>query len=466
MKHFLSIFCAGVLTLFATNAFAETEPASVAPVLAGDAEHAPVFETREQRDARMKWWRDAKFGMFIHFGLYSGLAGQWRGKNAGGEWIQNNVGADTETYCREAFPRFTPSADAAAEWAKLAKEAGCRYVVFTTKHHDGFALFDSAQTNFNSKKQFGRDFVREIVDAARANDLRVGFYHSVIDWAQPDYDYKLCEGLPYPTDRRAQRESPTGTKIDRAAYQKFLKNQARELLSNYGKIDVIWWDYSQGSASGKTGWDAPALIEMCRAIQPEIIMNNRLYAYSGLDKKFSASLDLRCGDFMTPEKHIPEKGYPDTDWEACMTVGNHWGYAVHDKNFKSVETVIRQLQECAAKGGNFLLNIGPRGDGSVPEAVANVLRGVGKWLRVNGEAIYDTRPFFGFDGVLATQSADGKFVYVFLPRDGAAALPSSVPDGVLLGEKNANALCPVLKISARDALSKNGATAEKISAKN
>lgn len=418
--------------------------------LAGDDDHAAVSETREQRDARMRWWRDAKFGMFIHFGLYSGFGGEWRGVPAGTEWIQKNVETDTETYRREAFPLFRPREGVAEEWAALAKEAGCRYAVFTTKHHEGFAMFDSAETDYDSQDGFGRDFAREFADAFRGNGLRVGFYHSVIDWAHPNYDYSICPDLCYPRGQIAWRKNRAGAEIDHAVYLKYLKNQVRELLSNYGKIDVIWWDYSQGEASGKRGWDAPALIEMCRALQPEIIMNNRLYAYSGFDENSDVRLDLRCGDTMTPEKHIPEKGYPDTDWETCMTVGDKWGYNRYDVNLKSVETVVRQLQECAAKGGNLLLNIGPKADGSVPEGIAEVFRGVGKWLRVNGEAIYGTRPYFGFAGTLATRSADGKFIYVFLPPAGTP-LPENLPAGTRLGgENSADALCPVLKIAAED----------------
>ncbi len=414
------------------------------PAIAGDEDHAPVWETREQRDARMKWWRDAKFGMFIHYGLYSGLAGEWRGRPAGTEWIQKNVEIDTETYRNETFPLFKPREGIAKEWAELAKEAGCQYAVFTSKHHEGFAMFDSAQTDYDSKDKFGRDFTREFVDAFRAQGMRVGFYHSVIDWSHPRYDYTICPDLCYPKKQIEWRKGVPGREIDHSVYQQYLKNQVRELLTNYGKIDIIWWDYSQGAASGKRGWDAPALIEQCRELQPGIIMNNRLYAYDGYDTNTNIRLDVRRGDTMTPEKHVPAKGYPDSDWETCMTVGNKWGYNRYDTDLKSLETVIRQLQECAGKGGNLLLNIGPKVDGSVPEGVKAVFRGVGKWLRVNGEAIYGTRPYFGFEGVLATQSADGKYIYVFLPPAGSS-LPASVPAGEILGgDKNAD--CPVLKI--------------------
>lgn len=414
------------------------------PTIAGDDDHAPVWETREERDARMKWWRDVKFGMFIHYGLYSGLAGEWRGKPAGTEWIQKNVEIDTETYRNETFPLFKPRTGIAEEWAELAKEAGCRYAVFTTKHHEGFAMFDSKQTEYDSQDKFGRDFTREFVDAFRGKGMRIGFYHSVIDWSHPNYDYTICPDLCYPKQQIAWRKDVPGREINHDIYRNYLKNQVRELLTGYGKVDVVWWDYSQGAASGKRGWDAPALIELCRKLQPGIIMNNRLYAYSGFDTNTDVKLDVRRGDTMTPEKHVPAKGYPDTDWETCMTVGNKWGYNRYDTNLKSSETVIRQLQECAAKGGNLLLNIGPKVDGSVPEGIKAVFRDVGKWLRVNGEAIYETRPYFGFEGVLATRNPETGAIYVFVPPAGTS-LPENLPQGEILGGDK-NAPCPVIKI--------------------
>lgn len=363
----------------------------------GDANHAAVTETWEQRNQRMDWWRKARFGMFIHYGLYSGLAGEFQGNPGGGEWIQCNLGLDTDTYAAEAKPLFKPSPSCAEEWATLAEKAGCRYMVLTSKHHEGFALFDTRTTDYSSAHLAGRDIVKEFADAARRHGMRVGLYHSVIDWHHESYDNTICPGLCYPTGQAAMLKAK-GIKRDHAAYQKYLFQQVRELLSQYGTIDIIWWDYSQGAAEGERGWKAPSLISLCRELQPGIIMNNRLYAFSGFDPgQDKKELDLRCGDFTTPEKRIPAAGYPGLDWEACMTIGDKWGYSRYDKNLKAPSTIIRQLQECAAKGGNLLLNVGPRADGSIPEGVAEVMSRVGAWMEVNGEAIYESLPLEGVE---------------------------------------------------------------------
>lgn len=406
------LLCA--LTLSAPS-FADAPPPQTLPI-AGDANHAAVEETREERDARMAWWRDAKFGMFIHYGLYSGLAGEFRGVPGGAEWIQKNLELDTDTYAAEAAPLFKPAPGCTEAWAELAKEAGCRYMVLTTKHHEGFAMFDTKLSDYSAPKLVGRDIVREFVDSARKRGMKVGFYHSVIDWHHPDYDNTICPDLCYPKNQQLMLKQK-GIPRNQEAYQRFLHGQVRELLTQYGDISIIWWDYSQGAAEGERAWKAPSLIRMCRELQPGIIMNNRLYAYSGFDTSFDGlQLDLRCGDYTTPEKRIPAAGYPGLDWESCMTVGDKWGYNRYDTRLKSPAVIIGQLQECAAKGGNLLLNIGPKADGSIPEGLVNVFKRVGAWMRVNGESIYGSQPCTLLnlpEGCMASQV--GENLYVFLP---------------------------------------------------
>lgn len=414
LKHLMSLCVLGLS--ISSDTFAANIP------MAGDENHAAVTETKAERDARMQWWRDAKFGMFIHWGLYSGLAGEWKGQPGGSEWIQKNMELNTEEYAAEAMPLFRPKENFAEEWAKLAKEAGCQYAVLTSKHHEGFALFDTQTGDYNAKKLTGRDLIREYTEAMHKNGIRVGFYHSVIDWHNSDYDYTICPGLCYPQRQKFMLEE-RGVSRNQQAYQHYLHSQVRELLSNYGKIDIIWWDYSQGAAEGKRAWDAPNLINMCRELQPGIIMNNRLYAYAGLQENdTNLTLDVRKGDFLTPERRIPRNGYPDTDWEACMTVSDKWGYNRYDTKIKSPEELIMKLAECTAKGGNLLLNVNPKASGDIPEDVAAAMRGVGAWLKTNGEAIYGAKPGFGIplpDGFFATRKKDAVYI-IFPPRSANA----------------------------------------------
>ncbi|MDD4026484.1 MAG: alpha-L-fucosidase, partial [Kiritimatiellae bacterium] len=244
---------------------------SARPAAAGAAENPA------ERDARMRWWREARFGMFVHWGLYSGLAGTWEGKPVGDkggmEWIQQRVKTDTGTYAKKAIPLFKPAPGFAKEWAKLAKMAGCKYIVLTSKHHDGFALHDSKVSDYDAGSVLNRDLIREFVDAARAEGLRLGFYHSVIDWHHDQYEYALSKQLPHPLKGKPY---PNG-KRDHAAYLKFLHAQADELVSNYGPVDVLWWDYSSQDFEGDTAWRAFDLMAAVRAKQPAIIMNNRLF---------------------------------------------------------------------------------------------------------------------------------------------------------------------------------------------
>ena len=236
------------LTLATGVAFADAQIATPAK---SSTPHAN--ETQAQHDARLKWWREARYGMFVHWGLYSGLAGTWNGKavasKGGMEWIQQRVGADTETYAQRAIPLFKPKAGFAREWARLAKEAGCRYVVFTTKHHDGFALHDSQVSDYDAGSVLNRDLVKEIVEALRAEGLRVGFYHSVIDWHHDQYVYNKSKQLPHP--HRGQ-PYPNGER-DHSRYVDYLHAQVGELLSNYA-CDIIWWDYFALDFQGDEAW--------------------------------------------------------------------------------------------------------------------------------------------------------------------------------------------------------------------
>jgi alpha-L-fucosidase len=397
-------------------------------------------ENEVQRSERMKWWREARFGMFVHWGLYSGLAGTWEGKSVGTrggmEWIQQRVKADTETYAERAVPLFRPKEGFAREWVALAREAGCRYVVFTSKHHDGFALHDSKVSDFDAGSLLHRDLVKEIVDACRAENLRVGFYHSVIDWHHDQYAYARSQQLPHPLRGKPY---PNGTR-DHAKYVDYLHAQARELTSNYGPIDIMWWDYSSVDFQGKEAWRAFDLIEAVRKRQPAIIMNNRLFripeaGFTGMGTAAIAPrLDPKYGDFITPEQHIPPTGMPGVDWETCMTMNTTWGYSEHDHSWKSSETLIHNLIDIASKGGNYLLNIGPKADGSVPKESVDAMTDIAAWMKVHSEAIYATTasPFEDLRWGRCTQKKldDNRtrlYLHVFdWPVDGKLVVPLAV----------------------------------------
>jgi alpha-L-fucosidase len=395
------------------------------------------------RDARMKWWREARFGMFVHWGLYSGLAGTWEGKpvgtKGGMEWIQQRVKADTDTYARRAIPLFKPAPGFAKEWAALAKAAGCRYLVFTTKHHDGFALHDSKVSDYDAGSVLNRDLVREIVDACRAEGLRVGFYHSVIDWHHDQYEYAKSKQLPHPLKGQPY---PNGERTH-AKYLDYLHAEVDELVSAYGTVDVLWWDYSAQDFQGDEAWRAMDLMAKVRAKQPAIIMNNRLFRSAEAGWKsmgtdgFANSLDTKYGDFITPEQHIPATGMPGVDWETCMTLNTTWGFSEHDHAWKSDETLIRNLVDIASKGGNYLLNIGPKGDGSVPPESVKSMKAIGAWMKVNGESIHATTasPFPSLPWGRATQKGTALYLHVFdWPADGVLDVPmkADVAKAVLL----------------------------------
>jgi alpha-L-fucosidase len=298
------------------------------------------------RIRRMEWWHEAKFGMFIHWGLYS-LIGRH-------EWAMEQEAIPVAEY-EELADRFTPVPNAAREWAALAARAGMKYMVMTTKHHEGFCLFDSEYTDYCApKRACGRDLVREYVDAARAEGLRVGFYHSLMDWHHPD-------GATCAEDEASRRR-----------FVDYIHGQVREICSNYGKLDILWYDVSWPLDA--EGWESAKMNAMVRSILPDVIINNR----SQLPE-----------DFSTPEQHIRgEESVDGRGWEACMTMNGSWGYHASDDEWKSPKRVIRNLVQCARDGGNYLLNIGPKGNGAIPQESIDILKKVGKWMEGNGQTIY------------------------------------------------------------------------------
>jgi alpha-L-fucosidase len=351
---------------------------SVLAVLAVVALAAPPARAADDdpaHDERMSWWREARFGLFIHWGLYAIPAGEWNGDTGHGEWILETARIPVAEYERFAAS-FDPVRFDADEWVTLAREAGMGYVVITSKHHDGFCLFDSAQTDYDvMSAPFRRDVCAELAEACRRGGLRIGWYHSIMDWHHPDY-------LPR---RSWEARSAEGADFER--YVAHLHRQVEELLTKYGEIGVMWfdgeWEPTWTHAHGI------ALYERCLRLQPSIIVNNRVDKGRGGMAGLTAEGGFR-GDFGTPEQEIPSHGLPGVDWETCMTMNEHWGYNRADVRYKSVGALVRTLVDVASKGGNFLLNVGPRADGTFPPEAVERLRGIGRWMTINGEAIHGT----------------------------------------------------------------------------
>ncbi len=359
-------------------------------------------------EQRAKWFRHDRFGMFIHWGLYAQI-----GK---GEWVQLTGKIPLEEYVK-LRPKFNPDQFNAAEWVALAKRAGQKYIVITTKHHDGFCMFDSKLTDYSiMNTPFGRDICKELADECRKQGIKLGFYYSIMDWHHPDY-------LPIRRWERGKR-STEGAKFDR--YVKYMEGQIRELMTNYGPIVALWFD---GGWEHKKPADKKAfktIIDMARQLQPNILVNDR------------AAIG---GDYKTPEQQIPATGVLDKDgrpamWEACMTMTTGhgsfaptawWGYDKNEKVFKPTDELIHKLVDITSKGGNFLLNVGPEPSGRIRPEEAERLEAVGRWMSQYGESIYGTTaspfrmlPFFG----RVTQKGNRFYVHVFdWPADRKLVLP-------------------------------------------
>ncbi len=357
-------------------------------------------ETPAQRDARMKWWHEARFGMFIHWGLYAVPAGIWKGQETSwiGEWIMNSSKIPVAEYAALA-KQFDPEQFNAESWVKLAKAAGMKYIVITAKHHDGFAMFHTKVDGYNifDATPFHRDPLKELAAACKKEGIKLGFYYS------QSQDWHHAGGYAY-----------NGGHWDPAqngSYDDYLKNvaapQVKELLTEYGPVSVIWWD-----TPGDMTPERAALFSPLLKLQPKIISNDRLGSLKG--------------DYGTPEQTIPAKGLGH-DWETCMTINDTWGYKVNDHNFKSTAVLLHNLIDVASKGGNYLLNVGPDATGVIPPDEAQRLLEVGTWLKANGEAVYGTSAS-PFNAQLSwgrgTQKAGKLYLTVFdWPTDGQIHVP-------------------------------------------
>jgi len=367
----------------------------------------------QEKMERTQWWRDARFGMFIHFGAYA--------VPARGEWVKSNERLTTEQY-QVWVDAFHPDDYDPVKWARIAKAAGMKYAVMTAKHHDGFCLFDSRLTDYDIARNMpGRDLVREFLDAFRAEGLKVGLYYSVIDWHHPDYPNVGNHPM------RDNREWAAGKQFNWDRYLAYLHGQVEELVTRYGRLDILWFDYSFDDYSGEK-WKAADLVAMVRRNQPGVILNNRLVVNAGVSTEGREVTGF--GDFETPEQGIPAVPLQDRygnpiPWETCLTLNNNWGYHAADSDWKSPETVVHALVECVSKNGNLLLNVGPNARGEIPEPSVAILTEVGKWMQRHGESIYGcgasefARPEWG----RFTQRGNLLYAHWMYPRIGAVNLP-------------------------------------------
>jgi alpha-L-fucosidase len=370
MKTFLRILSLSLLLL--------------APALPLRAQTNAYIETPAQRDHRMEWWREAKFGMFIHWGVYSVPAGYYHDKPVPGigEWIMNKGKIPMAEY-QQFAKQFNPVKFNADDWVKTARDAGMKYIVITSKHHDGFAMFDSKASDWNIVKAspYGRDPLLDLAAACRKYGLKLGFYYSQAqDWNNGG---SAAGGKWDPAQKHSMDDYIDNTAVP----------QVKEILTRYGEFPaVIWWDTPIDMNAERAG----KILRTVAQYKPGVIMNNRL---GGGFK----------GDTETPEQFIPPQGYPGRDWETCMTMNDTWGFKRDDNHWKSPETLIHNLCDIASKGGNYLLNVGPTSEGLIPQPSIERLAEVGKWMKTNHEAIYGTGPTpFGAEAGKFTGEKDSR----------------------------------------------------------
>ena len=380
-------------------------------------------ETKAQRDQRMRWWREARFGMFIHWGLYAVPAGEYNGKRSDriGEWIMewaNIPRADYEKFATQ----FNPVKFDAKEWVRIAKNAGMKYIVITSKHHDGFAMYGSKVSNYDivDATPYHRDPIKGLAAEAKKQGLTFCFYYSILDWHYPAA-YVDAPGKDPTAGNRTTKMKPGG----KEEYLKYMKGQLRELITTYDP-GVLWFD-----GEWQEWWteqDGKELYQYVRSLKPNIIINNRVGRGRQGMQGMSKTDQQYAGDFGTPEQQIPANGLQGVDWESCMTMNTTWGFKFYDDKWKSPEVIVRNLIDIASKGGNYLLNVGPTAQGLIPEQSVARLAAVGNWMKVNGESIYGTTasPFstqllFG----RATSKPGRIYLHVFdWPTDGNLHVPA------------------------------------------
>lgn len=366
---------------------------------------------------KMQWWMEARFGMFIHFGLYSTIGRK--------EWVKTLEDMTDADY-RKYFDNFDPDKLDARAWAQSAKRAGVKYAVLTAKHHEGFCLWDTKHTDYKSTKTpCGRDLVREFADAFRAEGIRVGFYYSLLDWHHPDYTpdryYPGCfDGKPLDYAKLAE-----GRDMNR--YRQYMKDQITELLTGYGRVDIMWYDFSLDTVpnfKSTKDWDGQGLLALTRRLQPWVIVDNRL----GKDAP---------GDFLTPEQRL-EPTWPTVNgqrvpWETCVTFSGSWGYNPEERTWKTPRQIVEMLARATSTGGNLILNVGPDGRGRFERRARERLEAVGAWMDLNGRAIYGCTQADGFrapPNTLLTLNPKTRRLYLFILSWPTGNLPFAFADRV------------------------------------
>ena len=383
-------------------------------------------------------FQQARFGLFVHFGAYA--------VNGKSEWLKAYQKLTNEQY-QTYIDHFQPKENCMEEWAAFAKAAGVKYAVLTTKHHDGFCLFDSQLTHYTTKQTIDRDLVREFVEAFREQGIKIGFYYSLIDWHHDDFPH--YGDLQHPRNT-AVEEKAKETKRDLDRYLDYLHGQIHELLSNYGEIDMMWYDFSYNNPKdsglpnmkGET-WRATELVKLMHELQPNLIYNNRLGSNGGM---LVAEPEIYAGDFTSPEQLIPPTGMMNekgelVPWEACLTMNESWGYTNTSFGYKRLRTLIHALVDSVSKNGNLLLNVVPDAKGKFPQKAQERLNGIGEWLEKNGESIYGCgaapfpKPEWGRYTFKEAQNGQPAKLYAHIYERGVGPLPLVGLEGKLRSAK-------------------------------